>query len=271
MTMTATNAPTFSLDLDRMRTDAPILFFGGLFSTALIIVFALALPFEDRLLDGVNVWVKPLKFAYALAIYLLTLAYFARFASEKHNQSRATQWFHAVVVFCVIGEFLWIGGAAMFGTRSHFNFDNPIMEAIYLLMGAFAVTLTAASLVLGIAILRNKASGMSLAIGSSLIATFVTTLIVAGYMSNNSGHFVGGTSSDLLPFMGWARDIGDLRVSHFFATHVMHFAPAFALILFATGMKTRSVMIMPTLIFTAVTLLTFQQALDGQPFLPWLS
>lgn len=259
-----------AISIDRIQSDAPILFWGGLFSAALIVPFALALPLDERTLEGVSIWMKPLKFAVSLAVYLLTLAYLARYAPERHNRSAWTQRFHQVVIFCVIGEFAWIGGAAMFGTTSHFNVSSELMAAIYSVMGLFAVTLTAASLVMGLAILRASQGPMAVLIGTSLIATFVTTVIVAGYMSSNGSHFVGGMSETLMPIMGWARDVGDLRVAHFFATHIMHFGPLCALPVIAIGLQTRSMMIAIPVAISAFTLATFWQALQGQPFLPFI-
>ena len=98
-------------------------------------------------------------------------------------------------------------------------------------MGVLALMLTSAAPVYGIAILRDRDSRLDpvfrLSVGIGLIATFVLTAAVAGYMSGTGSHFVGGSHSDAggLAPMGWARDGGDLRVAHFFATHAMHFIP----------------------------------------------
>src|SRR5262249_17865462 len=71
-----------------------------------------------------------------------------------------------------------------------------------------------------------------LSVGLGLVLTFFLTVAVAGYMVNNGGHFVGSQSTVApgAPLMGWARDRGDLRVAHFFATHAMHFVPAFGFV-----------------------------------------
>ena len=252
----------------RMQDDAPLLFQGGLFCAALVILFGLAATLDERVFQDVNVWVKPLKFALALAIYLLSLAFFARFASETHNRSRRVRRFHGVVLFCIVGELVWIGGAAMWGVGSHFNVSSLLMGTIYGVMGVFAVTLTTATLVQGIAILRQGGDAVVQSIGTSLIATFATTCLVAGYMSSNGSHFVGGSSSDLLPFLGWARDVGDLRVSHFFATHIMQFGPVMAIVLGFLGLSGRAVSYGPALFFGALTVATFVQAVMGLPFLP---
>ncbi len=251
-------------------------------ATALLLVLAIVPIFaaglvDPRLFNGVPIWEKPLKFAIALAVYMATLAWFAGWLPKGTTTKRWYRWYSAIVVICIAGEMAWIGGAAANGTGSHFNVATPAMSVIYGLMGAFAVTLTSASLVYGILIHRNGANGLSpafrLSVSSGLVLTFVLTVLVAGFMSSNGGHWVGGNPSDAeaAALMGWARDGGDLRVAHFFATHAMHFIPAFGLVsaLLFSATDRRPVMAFAAL-FTAFSLYTFFEALAGRPFLPGL-
>jgi hypothetical protein len=152
------------------------------------------------------------------------------------------------------------------------------MGIIYGLMGLLAVLLTSASLVYGIVFWRDStvkidpAVRLSLALG--LIVTFVLTVIVAGYMSSAGGHWVGGNQLDAegFPLMGWARDGGDLRVAHFFATHGLHFIPAAGLL--AARLLSRQAAIWAVwasaaafCVFVAFTLV---EALLGLPFAGWV-
>jgi hypothetical protein len=104
--------------------------------------------------------------------------------------------------------------------------------------------------------------------------TLPLTLIVAGYMSSGTGHWVGGDMSDAqgAPLMGWARDGGDLRVAHFFATHAMHFVPAFGLAAaaFLPGRSARNAVWLFAALYAGLVALAFAQALAGMPFLPAL-
>ena len=172
----------------------------------------------------------------------------------------------------------WTLGAAALGTASHFNDSSPVAAGLYTLMGVLAVTLTSASLVYGITILRDRNSRLDpvfrLSVGIGLIATFVLTVVVAGHMSNNGSHFVGGDHSDAggLAPMGWARDGGDLRVAHFFATHAMHFIPVIGFVasrLLPANQGRLAVFCFAGL-FVALVGYTFVQALSGQAFLEML-
>src|SRR5262249_26054381 len=93
---------------------------------------------------------------------------------------------------------------------------------------------------------------------------------VAGDMAKSGGHFVGSgsTTSPGAPLMGWARDHGDLRVPHFFATHAMHFIPAFGFLAPLPLPPSAASRPAPgfTPAFTAFVAYTFADALMGHPF-----
>ena len=195
----------------------------------------LAMQLDPRLFQGESIWLKPLKFQFALSVYLLSLAYFARFLPAAMTARASYGAFTSVVIFCVLAEMVWIGGAAMFGSASHFNLSTPMMEGIYGLMGVFAVTLTAASLVFAIGIWRHPAGlpdpALRLSVALGLGLTFVLTVIAAGYMASQTGHLVGTpVTGARVPVMGWSREVGDLRLPHFLATHALHVIPLAGLI-----------------------------------------
>ncbi|MFU8864887.1 MAG: hypothetical protein ACNA7O_13310 [Rhodobacterales bacterium] len=202
----------------------------GLLLACSIIPATLALMLDPRLFQAEPVWLKPLKFQLSLAVYLLSLAFFARFLPTAFLARRSYRAFSIMVVLCVLAEMAWIGGAAMVGTASHYNVAHPLMAQIYGLMGLLAVILTSASLVFAIVIWRDPrglpdpALRLSVVLGLGL--TFVLTVIVAGYMASQTGRLVGvPVTGARVPLMGWSREVGDLRLPHFLATHAMHVLP----------------------------------------------
>jgi hypothetical protein len=280
MTSTATTITIPSIPaMPRVIMDAfrhePLFASTALCLTILMLPTCVAMGLDARTFQGANIWTKPLKFEFALSVYLLTLAWYARWLPQGISQKRWYKIYAIVVVTSIVGEMIWIGGAAALGTASHFNVSSPALAALYGLMGLFAVTLTTASLVYGVLIGRAAESPLdpvfrrSLAIG--LLLTFVATTAVAGYMSGQAGHAVGGDVSDQSGsrLMGWLRNSGDLRVPHFFATHAMHAVPIFG---FAASLR------LPRLAgdaavtafglgYAVLVAWTFAQALMGQPFL----
>jgi hypothetical protein len=240
-------------------------------------LFAMAL--DQRTFLDINVWIKPFKFQVALAIYLGTLAWFAGWLPARVTESRWHRVFSMIIVLAIGAETVWILGASALGVASHFNDSSPLAIALYAIMGVLAVVLTSASLVYGVVILRDRHSRLDpvfrQSVGIGLIATFILTVAVAGYMSGTGSHFVGGAHSDsggLAP-MGWARDGGDLRVAHFFATHAMHFIPAFGFIAsraLRAGHGRVAVFSFAGL-FVALVGYAFAEALSGRAFLSMLS
>lgn len=256
----------------------PVMAGAGLFLAALALPMSFAMALDPRTLLDVDIWLKPLKFTIALSIYLFTLAWYAGWLPQEVAASRRYRLFSAAVVFCTLSEIVWIGGAAVFGQASHFNVSTPFMAAIYSLMGFFAMILTSASLVFGLVILRDGKSRLNpvfrLSLGLGLTMTFALTAIVAGYMAGGSSHFVGGNASDAeaLPVLGWARDGGDLRVAHFFATHALHVIPVFGYLASraAGGGIGRGAVLAFSASYCFFVAYVFAQALAGRPFPPMI-
>ena len=180
---------------------------------------------DDRVFQGDNIWLKPLKFHLALAVYTGTLALFAMLLPEGSFGSRRWRIYIGVVAACILAELLWIGGAAALGTGSHFN-QSGVWAALYGVMGVAAVTLTSLSFAMGLVFWRHRADPLMLAVALGLVLTFVLTVPVAGTMSSGAGHLVGTPVTDArFPLMGWSMEVGDLRLPHFLATHAMHVVP----------------------------------------------
>lgn len=253
-------------DLRRMWSDAPA--FAGLavlLAIGLVPLYA-AMALDLRNFQGASPWLKPVKFHFALSVYLISLAFFARYLPQGMRSRQPWRLFAAAVVLAVLAEVIWLSGAAMLNTASHFNTDVPFLTLIYPVMGVLAVLLTSASLVMGVAIWRNTATGLSpalnLGLALGLILTFVLTVIVAGTMSSGTGHLVGTpVTGATLPVMGWSREVGDLRSAHFLATHAMHAVPLAGF----TG--SRAVVLLAGLGYSGLVLASFLQALAGQPLI----
>lgn len=272
--MTAATLPHSTVDLRRMWADAPHLMIVALMLMLALVPLYGAMALDARVFQGDSPWLKPIKFHYALAIYAASLAFFARYMPETTRASRRWRWYMAAVVFAITAEAVWLSGAAMLNTASHFNRENPVLMVVYPLMGAFAVLLTSASLAMGISVWRHRQGGLApavhLAVVLGLGLTFVLTVPVAGYLSGQPGHSVGETTRTLW-LMGWSRDAGDLRVAHFFATHALHAIPLAGLL--AARFAPRQAMALVWLaagLYVALVAGSFVQALHGRPFLPLL-
>jgi hypothetical protein len=255
---------TLSLAMPRSRVaarSAPnrqllrLTLFIGLAALPLLAAYGL----DDRLFQGDSVWLKPLKFHLALTVYTGSLALFAMLLPESTFTSRRWRLYIALVTACILAELLWVGTAATLGTASHFNLAG-IWSLIYGLMGLAAVTLTSLSLAMGIAFWRRADSALMLSVALGLILTFLLTVPIAGTMSSGPGHLVGTPLTGArFPLMGWSREVGDLRLPHFLATHAMHAVPLAGM----TG--NRAAVWITAAGFTGLTLWCFARALQGLP------
>lgn len=246
-------------------------------TTLLLLVVAiptlLAFAVDERELNGISVWSKPLKFQLSVVVYLGTLALVAGLLSERARRGwllRVTAWLSATVG---ILEIAYITGQAGRGRHSHFNTETVFEATMFSAMGVGAVLLIAASAVVGVLLLRaarpEVGPGLRLGGGLGLIAGSLLTFVVAGYLGGNGGHWVGGEASDAtgMALTGWSTTGGDLRVSHFLATHMMQGLPLIGLAADRLGRNGQRTVLVAGALWIAAVAATFVQALIGQPLL----
>lgn len=242
---------------------APLVWLAMALIVFMLVMISLA-QVDARLINGVNIWDKPGKFALSLTLHAMTLAWGLGYATPKKLNSKSTRigvWAFIIAVIC---EMAWITFQAARGEASHYNTATPFLTMMYSLMGIGATTLTLVTIAFGWKIASSGQSPMHVGIGYGFIVSGVLTTIVAGYMSSQTGHSVGGNLSDAtgLPFFHWSTTGGDLRVSHFAALHLAQAMPFFAWLI-----PDRRIVFMGLIGGTAITLALFVQAILSIPFL----
>lgn len=259
--------------------------------TVALLVFLPALliaaSIDERMVMDRNIWLKPIKFDLAIAIYLISLSLCAHLLPPTWRDSPRFNRYVAVVCFTVIIEMAWLIYAAAIGEVAHFNQTHPVLAPVYFVMGVLAIMLTSLSAVIGVGVLKHHDHSINplirYALGYSLLATAVLTVITASYLSAAPAqmHAVlpDGVSvvdrDGALPLLGWLRNAGDLRVAHFFAMHAFHFVPCVAAIgvlmlpkpLTRQKPFARTAAIGLCAAYTAFVVFVFVQALVGKPFL----
>jgi hypothetical protein len=244
---------------------------------ALMLPSLASLVVDDRLLNGVSVWSKPLKFQASLIMMLGTLAILLP-QIETTSKNGWGVWIACLVAaMMATGEILYITLQAARRRASHFNSETQIEALAYSLMGIGAALLVLSSLVLGLYLLTRPAAdasrGLQLGGGWGLVLGSILTLVTAFALGSGQiggpGHWVGGVRSDAggLLLFGWSRSGGDLRVPHFFATHIMQALPILGVLLETIAPR----LLIPglfagSLFSIAVVAGTFIQAVMGQPF-----
>jgi hypothetical protein len=264
-------APSLTAARAALHRGEPVLAASGTFLLLCLIPTALALTLDERMLNGVAVWVKPMKFQASLGLHLLTVAALLLLLPEELRRRRIVRWPALAMAAAALFEAGYITLRGAQGLASHYAAETTMAAAMYQLMGLGALVLVGGSAWLGVLVLRHGRGPAVLITGAGLglILGGLLGLVTGGALSAFGGHLVGVAANEAggLPILGWARAGGDLRVAHFFGLHLTQALPAVALLTMAAGTgATRAPVYAAAGLGVAVTLGTFAQALAGRPF-----
>lgn len=246
--------------------------FTQLAATAIVLLLVTLLwsLADPRLLDGVPVWLKPAKFALSFAVHFGTLALITAALSPGVRQGRLVAIAGPVMAVAFLSEMGYLFFQAAQAEPSHFNFSTPFHVMAYQLMGLGAVLLIGMPILVAHAARRDPELGANTRAGIwwGALLSFGLTLVVAGYMSNGTGHFVGTPSAGAptIPLFGWSGEVGDLRPAHFLSLHALQILPLIGLWADRAGRRGQVIPAVAAAYFL-VTFAVFAQALLGLPLI----
>lgn len=259
--------------LDAATRGQPLLATVAVLFLLMMLPSALALAVDPRTVNGISVWVKPLKFEVSLSVHALTLAWVLLLLPVVERARRTITILAAVFVAAAVFEIAYIVLQAARGQASHYNLATPLARLMYGLMGIGAVTMMIVTAWLGAIVLRRGEGPRVLVLGAGLglILGAVLGGLTGSYMAAQPGHWVGGIATDAggLPIVGWSRTGGDLRVAHFAGLHAMQALPAAAWLAWralAPRWQAPAVWGAAALVSLA-TVAVFMQATAGKPLL----
>lgn len=217
--------------------------------TALMLVTALVsvggLLFDDRVVTGEPIWLKPLKFAVSLVLYCLTWAWLL---SRQSRWSRLLWWSGTAVSVLLTAEMAIIVSQVIRGRTSHFNASTTLDSTLYNLMGIVITIVWVLGMIQGLLLLRDRtpdralvwAIRLGILLGSVGIALAFLMLEPTGDQLAAMRH--GGTADRVgahsvgvvdggpgMPLTGWSTTGGDLRIPHFVGIHALQALPLLAL------------------------------------------
>jgi len=245
--MTTTAEPTRAARDDRAALPVPSRWHRPLLALAAVMaVLAIATLVgslvDDRTVTGVNLWLKPLKFALSIGIYAVSLAWLIGLA----GRGRAAKVLGIAGTVSVVGliiEAVVIVGAAAAGVTSHFNVSTPFHSGLWSAMAVSIVVVWMMALLTSIVLFRvdlgDRArttairAGAVLAVvgmGLAFLMTSPTAQQLADYQGIVGAHAVGVADGGAgLPLLGWSTVAGDLRVPHFVGMHALQLFPLLVL------------------------------------------
>ncbi|GGT11435.1 hypothetical protein ACFFV7_36000 [Nonomuraea spiralis] len=214
----------------------PLLFCATLM-LGLMLVAGVGLVVDGRTLLDESVWVKPLKFGFAFALYAGTLAWLL---TKLRKGKRLGWWVGTVFALAAITEVGAITVQAARGTFSHFNAGqtDPVTLALVpiLTYGVMIVLVTQVLIATVVLIQRTGGATLNRAIRAGLALATFGTLVPLYWMvaeihprtvidANGNqipmyqGHGIGDPDGHGMLLTGWSVTGGDFRVPHFFALH----------------------------------------------------
>ena len=251
---------------------------------AMLLVTLLTYGLDERMLRGVDIWSKPVKFALSFGLHLATLLWLVSLLTHEAQQYVSTRLAILAASVASVIEVFYVALQSARGRASHFNFETQLESLMYYgVMGGAALVIVLATFALGVSVLRNPKPSLSMGLlmgaGWGAIFCAVATLIVAGALASGrfsgAGPWIGSIRTDAggLPIVGWSRSVGDLRVPHFFATHLIQALPLVGWLVDQLASKTRFspnprwVVIVVLMLSLLLVSGLFVRAMGGQPFI----
>ncbi|MBP2322756.1 hypothetical protein JOF56_003141 [Kibdelosporangium banguiense] len=265
----------------------PLLVLTALMAATLLLSVG-GLLFDDRVLRGEPLWLKPFKFSVSIGVYALTLAWLISLLGKGR---KVVWWMGTISAAMLILEMIALVTQVFRVQPSHFNNAPGFDSLVFRMMGVAIVVMWLSNLVVALIVLRQRFVGapMLWAIRFGLVLALIG-MAVAFMMPQPTpeqlellrndvqpaligGHSVGVPDGGPgMPITHWSTTGGDLRIPHFVGIHAMQALPLLAFF-FGRRFGGRSELTRTRLIFVAtfayagLLALTIWQALRGQPLI----
>lgn len=254
-----------------VRHSSSAIYFVSIIFLIFAILALVGLVVDERILLGVNVWLKPLKFAISTAIYVITISYFLTLYPYS---TRKRSVINNIVACTLLIEVLIIFYQAFQGVQSHYNTSSAFDGIMFGFMGLMIGINVLVMVLLLIDTIRLKMD-TSKSVQWAILLGWIIILLgswIGGQMISQMSHNIAvADGGEGLPFVNWSTVAGDLRVAHFFGLHGLQIIPLFAFFLSKKWKSTDLSQIIAVtifgLVYAAFIGFTFYQAKQGLPFM----
>ncbi len=246
----------------RIRAISQSLYYCGVGHLALFIFLIIIAQFDHRQIMGINLWIKPIKFAISIAIYCLTWPLLLQYLTFEPLKQK----FANFTVFAMCFEMLAIASQAARGQLSHYNTSSVYNAVIFSAMGIVIVSQTLFALYIGFRFFKVTAAQITPALLWAIRLVIIMAGVFAlegGIMASRLAHTVGSADGGPgLPFFNWSRIAGDLRIAHFIGLHALQMVPLFVVL---SGVKNARPAIVFAAAYFVMASLLFANAMMGRP------
>jgi hypothetical protein len=199
--------------------------FGLLNFLAFFIMLVISF-FDDRTLNGINVWMKPMKFAVSIGIFSWTMAWYLFYLP----QIRKVQKIKLTIITAMLIEQVIIIYQASKGELSHYNIISISNAILFQLMG-IAILINTIMVFWAyrlFSVVESLFTGYKRGIQLGMLI-FIMASLEGFLMVGNLSHTVGAPDGqEGIFFLNWAKAYGDLRIFHFLGLHALQVVPLFA-------------------------------------------
>jgi hypothetical protein len=241
----------------------PLLFWSTAYTALLFAVSLAAAVFDDRLVNGTNPWLKPLKFEISIIVFNLTV----RWMSTCVGSSLVS----AVVAIAMFVEITAIVLQASRGTLSHYNTSSAFNAAVFSSMAVAIVANTLAmTWLLALFFAPQPQLPPAILWGIRLgLLLFLAASLQGFQMVSNRGHTVGAADGGPgLPLLRWSTKAGDLRIAHFIGLHGLQLLPLLGYLLSRSDRQSGSLAVAIAFVLMASAFVgVLRQAWAGRPFI----
>lgn len=241
----------------KLRNEA-LYFFGSICLMSGFVFLILSQMTTIRVM-GANAWFKPAKFAFSIAVYALTMAWFAAYLPDFN-----LKLYNYVVIVLLGFELIYIAVQAGRGQLSHYNVSTPLYAVLYRLMAIAAAVVTLYTLYITALFFSADFPGLpdyylwSIRLGLIL---FVIFSFEGAVMGSRMSHTIGGPDDGPgLPFLNWSKKFGDPRIAHFVGMHALQVLPLLSYFV----LKNTKLTLLSGLAYGVLAVSIMIQALNGK-------
>jgi hypothetical protein len=220
-------AETLSVWTTLSRASRILIAYGVVMALAASITFWISTT-DDRTIRDVGIWVKPMKFMAATAVFSWTTIWLTCVANSSVGQTTTFTWITALIISTSLFEVAYITFQGARGLESHYNNTDPLHTLLFGLMAIAAIGLTFSQAWLAWEIWKEQATQkinpLTLAVLIGLVLTFVLATL--------SGFLLGGNqppAGEGLPIVGWHLQ-KDIRPAHFLGVHAQQLIPLIGIV-----------------------------------------
>jgi hypothetical protein len=228
------------------------------------IACAILTQLDNKIVLGINAWIKPMKFYFSVWTFCWTMAWYLPYLKRP---AKAKSYSIMVIVTMTI-EMVIITWQAANGRLSHFNVTSPLYGVLFSIMGVSITILGVWTGFIGYLFFKLKTTEIKVSYlwGIRLgVLFFVVFSFEGGLMASRLAHTVGAPDGgEGYALVNWSKKFGDLRIAHFFGMHALQLLPFVGYYLFKKSIWT----IVFSILYGLVVTLLFIIALLGLPIIP---